>query len=73
MNEHRLPEMIDRYLAGKLTRDEQVELDQWYDSFENKRELLEENSSSMRKLAALKLAELKTKLFTVELEEAAQR
>ena len=66
VDEHRLPEMIDRYLAGKLSRDQQLELDQWYASFENKTELFEENSPAMRKLLALKFSELKNKLFNEE-------
>ena len=68
VNEHTLLEMIDMYLAGKLTPDQQVELNQWYASFENKKGLFEENSPAMRKLAVQKLSELTTKLFDVEFE-----
>lgn len=67
VDEHRLLGMIDMYLAGKLPRDQQVELDQWYASFENERELFDENSFAMRKLVAQKLSELKSKLSNVEL------
>ena len=67
MDERRLPGMIDLYLAGKLPRDQQDELDQWYASFESGKELFEENSFAMRKLVAQKLSELKNKLSKAEL------
>lgn len=70
VNEHKLLGMIDMYLAGKLSGEQQAELDQWYASFENKKGLFEENSPAMRKLLPLKFSELQNRLFNEEFAAA---